>query len=73
MKVNPEKLRENAIAFFNKKDVNQSNVDRKFIDYINVYCSELKKTEWDILYNDESFDIVFSIFTSIFIVQEQSV
>jgi hypothetical protein len=73
MKITAQQLRENAIAFFNGKSIEQSLLDKNFIDYINAYCFELKKTEWDVLYNDETYDIVFSIFNSISIKEKQLV
>jgi hypothetical protein len=37
----------------------------EFEKYLDAYCAELKVNEWDILKNDELYDQVFNIFSSI--------
>jgi hypothetical protein len=38
---------------------------KKFVSYIEAYCCELGVTEWDILLNDDNFEKVWNIYTSI--------
>ena len=38
----------------------------EFEKYLDAYCAELKVNEWDVLRNDEIYDQVFNIFSSIF-------
>lgn len=65
MKISPQELRESAIAIFSGQTLTNCRITQDFIEYINAYCYELKKTEWDILHDEETFQIVYSIFDSI--------
>ena len=59
-------LRERATCLFEGKYVEMDNHLIEFEKYLDAYCSELKVNEWDVLRNDEVYDQVFNIFSSIF-------
>lgn len=58
-------LRERATCLFEGKHVEMDNQLIEFEKYLDAYCVELKVNEWDILKNDELYDQVFNIFSSI--------
>jgi hypothetical protein len=58
-------LRERATCLFEGKHVEMDNQLIEFEKYLDAYCAELKVNEWDILKNDELYDQVFNIFSSI--------
>lgn len=64
-------LRERATCLFEGKNVEMDRHLIEFENYLDAYCSELKVNEWDILRNDELYDQVFNIFTSIFIKKQK--
>jgi hypothetical protein len=59
-------LRERATCLFEGKHVEMDNHLIEFEKYLEAYCAELKLNEWDVLRNDEVYDQVFNIFSSIF-------
>ena len=59
-------LREQTIEFFRSEETTTpKEIVRLFSNYINAYCEELKKNEWDILLDDELYETVYSIFHSL--------
>jgi hypothetical protein len=36
-----------------------------FVKYVDAYCAEMNRTEWDILSDEETYETVYSIFSSI--------
>jgi len=40
-------------------------IAKKFLNYINVYCCELKVSESDVLYDEEKFDIIWNLYTNV--------
>lgn len=62
---NPEYLRELTIEHIFKNKKSTEPVVKNFVKYIDAYCAEMKKTEHDILLNDELFERVYSIFYNI--------
>ena len=73
METSRQTLKENAISFFNGKSTIQSEMDKKFVNYLEAYCHDLKTTEWDILLNEKNLNKVFDIFESLFITEKVSV
>jgi len=64
--VHPADLRELTIEFFKAEESkNTKDIVRLFSNYIKAYCAEMKKSEWDILLDDELYESVYSIFHSI--------
>lgn len=63
--MNLSELKELSILHFQGKEVHMSSLLKKFISFIHAYCVDLKKTEIDVLYNDDTFDIVSSLFESL--------
>jgi len=59
-------LRERATCLFEGKYVEMDEHLIEFEKYLDAYCAELKVNEWDVLRNDEIYDQVFNIFSSIF-------
>jgi hypothetical protein len=56
-------LRELTIEFFkNEETTKPKEIVKLFSNYINAYCAEMKKNEYDILFNDELYEFVYSIF-----------
>jgi len=61
-----EELRELTIEFFKSEEtIKPKETVRLFSNYINAYCAEMKKNEWDILFDDELYELVYSIFHSL--------
>jgi hypothetical protein len=59
-------LRELTIEFFKSEEtIKPKEIVRLFSNYINAYCAEMKKNEWDILFDDELYELVYSIFHSL--------
>jgi hypothetical protein len=59
-------LRESTISYLKEsKTYGDKDIVFEFIKYLDAYCVELKHTEWDILTNDEHYDLVFTLFKSI--------
>lgn len=59
-------LREETIEFFRSEETTKpKDIVKLFSNYINAYCAEMNKSEWDILLNDELYETVYSIFHSI--------
>ncbi len=63
--MNLSELRELAILYFQGNEIHVSNLLNRFISFIHAYCADLKKTEFDILYDDKTFNIVSSLFESL--------
>jgi hypothetical protein len=40
-------------------------VSKNFFRYIEAYCCELKVTEFDILLNDDKFEMIWSLYTNV--------
>ena len=56
-------LRELTIEFFkNEETTKPKEIVKLFSNYINAQCAEMKKNEYDILFNDELYEFVYSIF-----------
>ncbi len=56
-------LRELTIEFFkNEETTKPKEIVKLFSNYIKAYCAEMKKNEYDILFNDELYEFVYSIF-----------
>ena len=60
-----EELRELTIKFFEGQDKKPKEIVRLFSNYINAYCAEMKKSEHEILFDDELYETVYSIFHSL--------
>jgi len=59
-------LRELTIEFFKSEEtIKPKEIVKLFSNYINAYCAEMKKNEWDILFDDEQYELVYSIFHSL--------
>ena len=68
MKVFPtaEELRKSAERFYRKdKKPNPKGTLALFVKYMEAYCAELNKTEWDVLHDEETWESVYSIFLHI--------
>ncbi len=60
-------VRENAIKQLKGNqpcEISKPVVD-KFFWYLECYCAELKQTEDDVLYDDEHYEMVWSLFSNI--------
>ena len=61
--ISSTELRELTIEFFkNEETTKPKEIVKLFSNYINAYCAEMKKNEYDILFNDELYEFVYSIF-----------
>lgn len=61
-----EELRKLAIEFFkDEESAKPKEIVRLFANYINAYCAEMKKSEYEVLFDDELYDTVYSIFHSL--------
>ena len=61
-----EELRKLAIEFFkDEESAKPKEIVRLFANYINAYCAEMKKSEYEVLFDDELYDTVYSIFNSL--------
>lgn len=61
-----EKLRESAEEFYKKEEKpSPKGALALFVKYLEAYCAELNRTEWDVLHSDETWEEVYSIFSSI--------
>ena len=60
-----EELRELTIKFFEGQDKKPKEIVRLFANYINAYCAEMKKSEYEVHFDDELYDTVYSIFNSL--------
>ena len=59
-------LRKLTIEFFKSEEaIKPKEIVKLFSNYINAYCAEMKKNEWDILFDDELYELVYSIFHSL--------
>ena len=59
-------LRELTIEFFKSEEtIKPKDIVKLFSNYINAYCAEMKTNEWDILFDDEIYELVYSIFHSL--------
>ena len=63
---NAEELRQIAEEFYRKeKKPNPKGTLALFVKYLEAYCAELNKTEWDVLHDEETWESVYSIFLHI--------
>ncbi len=63
---NAEELRQIAEEFYSKENKPKpKGTLALFVKYMDAYCAELNKTEWDILGDEETYESVYSIFASI--------
>lgn len=60
----PDNLRELTILTFQGEEIKDEVVE-SFKWFIEAYCAELKRTENDVLFNDETYDVVLSLFESV--------
>jgi|LauGreDrversion4_2_1035121.scaffolds.fasta_scaffold07747_9 hypothetical protein len=61
-----EELRKSAEIFYRKeKKPNPKGTLALFVKYMEAYCAELNKTEWDVLRDEETWESVYSIFLHI--------
>ena len=61
-----EELRKSAETFYRKeKKPNPKGTLALFVKYMEAYCAELNKTEWDVLHDEETWESVYSIFLHI--------
>lgn len=60
----PDNLRELTILAFQGEEIKEEIVER-FKWFIEAYCAELKRTENDVLFNDETYDMVLSLFDNV--------
>lgn len=58
-------LRELTILSFKNDQLIKEEEVKNFKSFIEVYCSDLKKTEWDVLLNDELYVEVLSLFNNL--------
>ena len=57
--ISSTELRELTIEFFkNEETTKPKEIVKLFSNYINAYCAEMKKNEYDILFNDELYEFV---------------
>ena len=64
--IGSEELRKLAIEFFkDEESAKPKEIVRLFANYINAYCAEMKKSEYEVLFDDELYDTVYSIFHSL--------
>ena len=64
--IESEELRKLAIEFFkDEESTKPKEIVRLFANYINAYCAEMKKSEYEVLFDDELYDTVYSIFNSL--------
>ena len=62
----PLNLRELTILSFQGEEITENKrIVERFKSFIEAYCAELKKTEHDVLQNDETYEIVLSLFDSV--------
>jgi hypothetical protein len=62
-----QNLREATILFLNGNQINEEYkiyVD-KFLYYTEAYCVELNSNMYEVLYDDKTYNMVFSLFNSI--------
>ena len=61
-----DSLRQSVISYLKEgKLFGDKDIVFEFIKYMDAYCAELKKTEWDILNNDENWEYVYQLFDAI--------
>jgi hypothetical protein len=62
-----EKQRKIAIDFFMGKEISESDrlLASGIFNYIEAWCYELKVSEFDVLRNDQNWEKVWSIYSSI--------
>jgi len=59
-------LRESVISYLREQKLfGDKDIVFEFIKYLDAYCAELNHTEWDVLSNDEHYDLVYHLFESI--------
>ncbi len=59
-------LRESLISYIREEKLfADKDLVLEFIKYLDAYCAELKYTEWDVLLNDDHYDRVYNLFTSV--------
>jgi hypothetical protein len=59
-------LRESLLSYVREdKLFGDREIVLEFIKYLEAYCAELNYTEWDVLLNDEHYDVVFELFQNI--------
>ena len=59
-------LRESVISYLKEdKLFGDKEIVFEFLKYMEAYCAELKKTEWDVLNDDEHWDYVYGLFDAI--------
>ena len=59
-------LRESVSSYLKKGELfGDKEIVFEFLKYMEAYCAELKKTEYDILDDDEQWDFVYHLFDSI--------
>ena len=60
----PEEIRRIAISHFKneKLTIEESSKIKKFLQYLEAYCAEMKFNEQDILLNDEHYEKVYSLY-----------
>ena len=64
--ITSEELRKLAIEFFkDEESAKPKEIVRLFANYIHAYCAEMKKSEYEVLFDDELYDTVYSIFNSL--------
>ena len=62
----PSNLRELTILSYQGEEIKEGKeLVYRFKGFIEAYCAELKKTENDVLYNDETYDVVLSLFKNV--------
>lgn len=61
-----EELRQSAEEYYRKeKKPDPKGNLALFVKYMEAYCAELNKTEWDVLRDEETWESVYSIFLHI--------
>jgi len=59
-------LRESVISYIKEgQEFGDKDIVFEFIKYMDAYCAELNKTDFDILYDDETWDNVYGLFDAI--------
>lgn len=63
----PEEIRRIAISHIKNESLTNDESIRvkKFLHYLEAYCAEMKCDELDVLFNDEHYDKVYSLYKNV--------
>lgn len=61
----PSNFRQLTYLVIHGEKIENNEIVNDFVNYIQAYCAELKLTDYDIVLNDDLYNMVYDLFDSV--------